>query len=443
MKKIRALFCVLFLLLCAAPAALLAVCGPEAPGANETAAVPPSLTTRKGGVNWDYPSELASYVESGFPLRRACITANAALTAALLRESATDEVLLGKDGWLFYADTLDDYTGASAMTERELFRAARTLSLVQERCTSEGARFLFTVAPNKNTLYPEYMPEKYEKNTKESNWQRLMAALDAQSVAYCDLVPVLAAQPEPVYYRTDSHWTGYGSALACDALMSTFGGHSALAEEAFAPAPHLGDLYEMLLPAGTRQEEGLQLARTRTFSYEGAFRAADDQKIRTTGGGSGSLLMFRDSFGNLLHADLAEQFETATFLRANPIRLEDLGGADVVLFELVERNLPWLLTHAPVMPAPRRDLTLPEKTSGSAACTVSTTSPVEGCVRYTGTIDCPGMDTDSPIYVALDSAVYEATPSGDGAEAFTLYAPAAEKVSVLVRCGGEWVRCAS
>lgn len=443
MKKTLCIgFSVLFLLLCAVPAAGMLILGPSDAVANEVPAAAPALV-RGGAVNWSYPEELAAFVDGRFALRPACITADAALTAALLGESAADSVLLGRDGWLFYADTLADYRGERPMTERQLWCAARTLALAQEYAADRGAAFLFTVPPNKSSLYPEQMPGRFTRSAAPGNWQRLLPYLDAAGVAYCDLFPVLGAAAEPVYYAADSHWDGYGAALAHDALLSALGGSGDLAGETFVPTPHRGDLYEMLYPAGTAAEQGRALARPRTFSYVGAVRGPDDQTIRTESGGTmGSLLMFRDSFGNLLHQDLAESFSRATFSRAMPIRLDLLAGENTVIFELVERNLYDLLEKAPVMEGIRRET--PEIAGEVDADLQWTATPDEtlpgGC-RYAGTVQCPEMDGDSPVYLLLDGAAYEASPAGAGDGAFTLYAPPAGQAAILIRCGGQWRQC--
>lgn len=48
------------------------------------------------------------------------VTANAALEAAVFRVSAEEKVTLGRDGWLFYTETLDDYLHTGALTQRQL-----------------------------------------------------------------------------------------------------------------------------------------------------------------------------------------------------------------------------------------------------------------------------------------------------------------------------------
>ncbi len=442
-NRLYTVFCALFISALLVPAILSLALGPSEAGANEQLARVPQLA-KAGTVNFDVLSDACAYFDDHFALRQELITANAAITAVVFHESASSDVILGSKGWLYYAETLADYEATALMTERQLWCAAHTLRLVQEYAEAQGCQFVFTAVPNKNTLYPEGMPTRYQKNVAPSNLERLSAYLAREEVQYCDLLSALAAQSEPVYYKTDSHWTGYGSALAHDALLSALGREGALAGEAFTYVPHMGDLYEMLYPVGTQREQGLMLARERTFSYVGTVHGADDMTIRTVcGGEEGRLLMFRDSFGNALHADLAESFGTACFSRAMPYDLTLLQQeqADTLIIELVERNLVRLAVQPPVMPGPVRELSVPEKTVSAQLLFTQKESKLDGCVQYSGTVLCGAMDSESPIYLALDGVVYEACPTMNGEAGFSLYAPAAQEIAVLVVADGVLARC--
>ena len=432
-NPIKQIFCILLLLVCLLPLAVFVIAGPSAPGANERLAAKPRLTAG-GSLNFDVLSDTADYFDSHFGLRQELITANAAADAAIFRESATPEVLLGTDGWLYYADTLADYTGADPMTARQLWCAARNLALIQEYAQSQGADFLFVCAPNKNTIYPEYMPARDPRAEGPSSLDRLEALLEKQGVAFCDVRRTLLDAPELTYYRTDSHWNGYGSALACDAVLSALGWESALAGEEFSLQPHTGDLYQMLYPASKQQEQGLGLARQREFQYVGTVRGADDQLIRTESGGSGTLLAFRDSFGNALHADLAEAFASATFSRSMPYDLSLMQDAqpDTVLVQLVERNLRWLASRPPLLPAPEREA--PEAQPGAQTISVrQSESSYDGLIVYAGSLEALTPDEASPVYAVLDGVCYEACPTEDG---FQLLAPAGSELTLLVRTDG-------
>jgi len=294
---------------------------------------------------------------------------------------------------------------------------------------------VFASVPNKNTLYPEQMPKRYAESTEASNLEQLQVLLDREGVVYCDLLAVLGEAERVLYYRTDSHWDGYGSALAHDALLNVLGREAALAEEVFSEASHRGDLTEMLYPASEAAEMGLKLARERLFSYEGTVRGPDDMTIRTTcEGQTGSLLMFRDSFGNLLHTDLAESFGAACFSRAMPYNLTWLEReqAGTLIVEIVERNLIDLAQKAPVMEGPTRELPISmEKVAGEVELETKK-STIDGCVAYVGAVQCKEMDWNSPIYLILDGIAYEAAPAGETETSFSLHAPQADRVQIVV-----------
>ncbi|MEI3089054.1 MAG: hypothetical protein V8T01_03440 [Oscillospiraceae bacterium] len=310
-------------------------------------------------VSWDVLSDAADYFAGRFGLRQELITADAAVRTAIFHESAADDVLLGTDGWLYNADTLGDFTGSSAMTERQLWCAARNLALMQEYAATRRAAAVRLRAEQKHRLPGIHARALCTLHVRERSLDLLLASLREQGVPFCDVRDVLRNANSLTYYRTDSHWNGYGSALAHDQILSALGRDSALASEAFTMQPHRGDLFEMLYPASSRTEDSPALAHARSFSYADDFHAADDQRIRTSSAASGTLLMFRDSFGNALHADLAEDFGVALFSRAMPydLSLMDDVQPDTLIVELVERNLCWLCTRPPLLPAPVREQT--------------------------------------------------------------------------------------
>lgn len=347
-------FAALILALCLVPSLgmLLSDSGDTA-GGNQVLAAPPSLVDASGQLNPDYLTELTAYVEDSHFLRQEMIEAWSLLNVRALHTSISDQVILGSNGWLYYGETVDDYVGADLLDEREIFSAARNLALVDQYCRSQGAEFLFTIAPNKNSLYDENMPD-LTRLSEGRNADALARALAAENVAYLDLFAAFEGQEEVLYFAQDSHWNDRGAALAADAVNAALGRESAYFTGPFAEGEHLGDLYEMLFPTGSLAEPAPVCGGAFTFTYDVPIRSAENQTIMTTGGGEGSLLMFRDSFGNLLYPYLAESFGQALFSRAMPIRLDMIAQreADTVVLELVERNIDYLIRYVPVMPAP-------------------------------------------------------------------------------------------
>ena len=412
-------FSLLCLLLCASLSLGMLAFGPAEAAANERLAAKPKLV-QKGKWNPDYLTDLAKYVGDRFFLRQELITARSR-ASALLGSSTVKDVILGKAGWLYYAPTLSDYCGTDSLSDGELAAIANNLALMQEYCERLGCRFLFVSAPNKNTLYPEHMPGYPAAG--EHDIHRLFPLLKAAGVPYADLYAAFGQQPGTLYFAHDSHWNSRGAALAADVINAAFGRSSAYFARPFdMEEPHRGDLYEMLYPASDDPETDPVSSPGFRYARQGSDTRPDSITISTTGGESGTLLAFRDSFGNSLYPYLADSFAAARFSRltAYDLLLAEEMGADCVLVELVERNLVYLLQNVPVMPAPERplpaggqsggELTLAPKEGGRAP---------EGCVLWQGTLP-EGME--GRVCLSAGGRCWEAFVLEEGG--FAAYLPA-------------------
>ena len=332
-------FTAAFLSLCLIPAAGMLVLPEQQAAGNEHLTPKPSLWNAQTGWNAEFLGGLTDYVADHFGFRQELVTANAALQTRLLCTSPAEDVIYGTDGWLYYAKTLDDYQNHATLTESEAQQLAQTVKSMQDYCESRGARFLFTIAPNKSSLYPEHMPARYLTEDADGNYERVLPYLEQEGVNYADLFSVFHAHANVLYYKTDSHWTNRGAALAHDYLMNTLGlPHTSFTNEEYTTErSHSGDLYQMLYPKGTQKEE-TQVYQT-SFSYVNPPRSDEDILMQTTqeNAPNGRLLLCRDSFGNALHPFLAEDFREAIITRQMPYPLEQVQEGDTGRYRTYRR----------------------------------------------------------------------------------------------------------
>ena len=335
----------LFFALCLLPALGMAVLGPSPLLANENAPRTPALFSRDGTLNAGVLSDASNYAETRFAFRPYLVSARSFLYEKLLHSSAEPQVVLGKEGELFYASTVDDYTG-SGLSDATLRRLAAHLKEVQDALEARGIHFLFAAAPNKSSLIPSAMPDRYPEDLAGSNARRLLPLLREYGVRTADLYAPLTGRQD-LYYRTDSHWTAEGAALAADTLLASLGRESGFFAGPFEEqGMHIGDLYQMLFPTGQGRETELIYAPGFTYETASDPRGGNAITIRTVcETGNGSLYCLRDSFGIALYPYLAEAFATAEFSRSADYSLAAFESvdADVVILEIVERNLAQLL----------------------------------------------------------------------------------------------------
>ena len=125
---------------------------------NETQTSWPSIQTQEGGFNVHVLDQMGSYFETHYAFRPHLITADAHLQASVFEVSNTDPVTVGEDGWLYYTSTLHDFLGEESLSDRGMWNLAHNVALIQNYVNAMGARFLFMVPANKNTLYPNICP---------------------------------------------------------------------------------------------------------------------------------------------------------------------------------------------------------------------------------------------------------------------------------------------
>ncbi len=418
------IYIALFLMICLIPSSGLPFSGVEESSENREAAPSPELV-QEGKLNPYFLSDAGKWFEDHFAFRNEWVTAYALLAGKGFGVSAQERVITGKDGWLFYKDSLADFQGTEQMTDRQLFDTAHSLAMVQEYVNSQGADFLFAAAPNKNSLYGEYMPYYYQPfRRQQGNMERFMDYLEEEQVNYVDLYEVLKNQERIVYHKRDSHWNNEGAAAAADAVLAKLGKeHVSYSDrDCEVRRDFIGDLDTMLYPAAAALEEEIYYEPMPQYTYRGEVKSNFDPKIHTSSKGQGSLVMYRDSFGNALLPFFAEAFENAYFSRALPYYLPDVEQerADTVVIERAERFLPDMAKEAPYMEAPEIKKALQSDPIPIEDLEIAAQGAM---TKITGRVPEEALTERSRIYIMVNGDVcYEAFPisRADGREGFSM-----------------------
>ena len=374
----------------------------------------PSLRTEDGAWNKSYTFELEAWFSEHFAMRSELVTAYGKLSRGAFGVSSAQDVILGKDGWLYYTPSVSDVTGIRTLDDNEIAHCVRSLQLMDEYAAAHGAEFVLAVAPNKGSIYPEYLPARYLQTGQPNNLDALMEALAGSGIAVCDWRGALRSQADDrlLYHKLDTHWNNDGAMLGYQTLMQTL----SLDDRGFAAAARTetqdwtGDLWKMLSPTQENPDANSTYDIPQTWNSVGRMRSVDDVTINTTcADGEGSLLMFRDSFARALLPMLSQRFAAVTYSRAEavPLDLLETNPADTVVYERVERELSDLLIHAPQMPAPQREIMRTPDAPGGGV-TVKTAESGQ-YLRIYGLFDEKYADAER-VYVTAGGACYEAFP---------------------------------
>ena len=416
MKKGKLIYCILFFAICLCPSLGMLVTKQETSSENRQLSEFPSPKTEEGKINVEWLSQAGDYFQEHFAFRNELVTGNALLHGRLLETSTADGVIQGKNGWLYYKDSLDDYLGQDLLSDRSLFNIAHMLSMTQQALEEKGVNFLFTIAPNKNSLYGDNMPY-YDKLkvSDQTNRENLEGWLKTEKVAYADLYQVLMEEDEVLYHARDSHWNNKGAALAADVLMDALGkDHDSYEGESYTVRrDYTGDLDTMLYPLASTADDEIYYDKETTYATVEEIQSNFDPRITTVNPvKEGSLVMYRDSFGNALLPYMADAYANAYFSRGIPYQLMDVEthSADTVIIERAERFLPEMSQFPPVLTAKEISLTEDQELQGSDGAVDVKIKPQGMTAQLSGRIKEGLLDTDSRIYLKVNGSVYEAFP---------------------------------
>ena len=171
-----------------------------------------------------YVAGLESYFNDHFGCRKWLVREHSKLSWSIFKEKNTSEVLVGKDGWLFYTagNMIDHYSGQLQFTPEELHAWQVVLEKRWDWLARRGITYLFVVTPDKHSIYTEGLPDWVTKVRPQTKLDQFVAYMrDHSTVPVLDVREVVykAKQVFPTYYKTDCHWNIFGGFIAYQELM--------------------------------------------------------------------------------------------------------------------------------------------------------------------------------------------------------------------------------
>lgn len=290
--------------------------------------------------------------------------------AVMLGSSPKDSMLLiGKDSWHFYilkrdGNNLEDFRKNDGLSSEELQQWKSALETKYNWLKQKGIDYLFVIAPNKHSIYPEYYPARIRPVGTQSRLDQFMEYMRDSEVPVLDLRPALIqAKPEGLlYYKFGTHWNDFGAAVAQYAIMQ----HIAQGRPAITPVRYNADAFIWNTEKGETwdlsifdQKQIVPRLHTPLLACEKQFIEknpvdSDTATFMTSGPSSGPVvLIFRDSFFTALQPYISTYFSKSIYVDTG----QSAGQSDeetfrkyveqyhpgVVIEELVER---WLYFNA-------------------------------------------------------------------------------------------------
>ncbi len=289
----------------------------------------------------NFPEKYELYFNDNFGFRNRLIAFNNRLDMyydklSPAADPAIKIAIVGKEGWLFYNPLYRATYEATEFSREELKKIRAYIEKEDEIVRAAGGRLLVIIAPNKNSVYPEYLPQWLPLEKQNAIDQVLDYMKTHSSFEMIDLrKPFLDAKADHLlYYKTDTHWNDHGAFVAYGEIMKRL--------KAGLPEAHVLSASDYDVSWGPKKDAG-DLARM--LSLPGDFKD-EEARFKLKKGAEPKnkipkILIFGDSFFDALGPFFANDFEnqknTGSRILNNDMIREEKAG--VVIMELVERKI--------------------------------------------------------------------------------------------------------
>lgn len=324
---------------------------------NRTVSSKPQLTL--GKID-EFPKEYESYYDDNLPFRNKLIELNSSIQYYLFHSSANKNVVIGKDGWLFYnnqsgPNPVNCYMGRDLFTEKELAKIADNLTITNEYLADKGIEFILFIAPNKERIYSDKIPDYYGEPAKIYGTLQLINYLRENTslrivYPYEELMTQKNNNPElDLYYRLDTHWNNAGAYIGSRALLSELGIELPDIKELNisregTPVCDLADMMNMHDQLNTDTDIILTGYDNENISAE-KWDFFGEVIYHNPAADSRKIFIKRDSYATAMTQYIGPQFAESYMIHKNNYSQEliDKHNPDIFVYETVERSIHDLL----------------------------------------------------------------------------------------------------
>jgi len=329
---------------------------------------PPAPDGFAAALTW--PAGFEAYFNDHFGWRASLVSLRTNIDLRLFNILPVPILMIGRKNWVFLISdySIADFMGLHRVSDDGIAAWWNALKDRHDKLAAVGIRYVFLVAPNKQSIYPELMPRGVVQGA-ETDLDRLLAfaAANGHPDWLIDVRPALRAAKGGLnlYHPVDMHWNDFGAYIAYRELARALASAGVsmrsvdVPRRDFAVTDHARQdlIYLMGLMASPhrlksavyaghslacRGQDGKKQTGPRVedveFLWHEMASACDDAPAGSTA------LVLHDSMMIALAPYVAASFAHVVYVPWQPDTLQILdraesAHAEVVIDEIIERNL--------------------------------------------------------------------------------------------------------
>ncbi|MBL7910709.1 MAG: hypothetical protein JNJ41_06630 [Bacteroidia bacterium] len=177
--------------------------------------------------NWfsgHYQVNQENYLNSNFGFRSLYVRLNNQIDFSVFNKIHSQDVVLGKDNYLFEERYINSYCGKDFMGADSVEHILDQLAFISSEFKKRGKHLIIVFAANKASYYPEFIPEHYHKINDSTNYKFLSTGIKNKALNAIDFdkwfVENRSRAKYPLYPKYGTHWSNYGAVLAADSIIN-------------------------------------------------------------------------------------------------------------------------------------------------------------------------------------------------------------------------------
>lgn len=166
-----------------------------------------------------------AYRERFLGFRNWAIRLNNQTQYSLYKASEVENVVVGKNNYLYGVDYVEAYMGNDFVGEDVIQAKIERFKRVQDTLNKLGKHLFVIITPNKADCFSEFLPNEYQVDTKDikTNYAYYIKGFKEQNINHIDMnqwfMDIKPSSKYPLFPQTGIHLTDYGSILFADTLI--------------------------------------------------------------------------------------------------------------------------------------------------------------------------------------------------------------------------------
>jgi len=270
-------------------------------------------------------------------------------------------ITLGVDGWLYYNPPGDgynvtDYVRNNLFSAEEVEQIRRNIASIRENFYKRKIPIIIVTAPNKNTIYPEYLPFRLSfRRNGPSRVDQIESIAREEHVEFVNFRDTILSSKKKytchLYDMTDTHWNDIGAYIGYTQLHAALRKHVNISDKldikkyniVYTTTTGKGDLAAITGLSGCLRDELVELKPKTPLGARRIPNSDPNDRVHDIfenhEAGNIKAVIIRDSFTTSMIPFISEHFKRSVYLRQQYIDMSvvDREKPDIVVYEFVER----------------------------------------------------------------------------------------------------------